>query len=354
MKGPALSAMALAAVAGAANAGATDTPNDYVSLDRELDSLASTLAPAEGGVKVGAWIKTNIISQDGTGGAADTLGAQANGIRISFSGDVAPGYKLKISVDAAKGQADLKDAYGVVKLCEEADLTLGNFKSPFSFSGTTADEKLLFYTRTAEGAVWTDRDLGAMFSGAMQNFRWAAAFQNGGDGIADKQTITGKVNWDMVAGKGFAKQEGGFGPNAETQLTVGVGYLDEGSISKGGVLGLDAVCTSGPFYAQAEIADYDKDFTAGAVGGGAAKKASGHGDTTPFGIQAAYAFNENWEAAVRFDDQDDADDTSTIGAGINYYVKGHDCKWQLDVLSTSSDQDALDTDTILLGLTIVV
>ncbi|MCC6408189.1 MAG: hypothetical protein IT453_13585 [Planctomycetes bacterium] len=356
MNGPALSAMALVAVTGVAKAGGTETPNAtaYASLDRELEALAGTLGAAESGVKVSGYIKTNIISQDSTTpGSPDTLGTQLTGVRLNFAADITDTMKMKLSVDGAKGTADLKDGFGWVKLCEAVNLTFGQYRVPILQSSSASDESLAFYERTAQGAVWSGREPGVMFDGKIQQFRWYASAQNGGDGISDELLIAGHVAFD-VKGSGIVKQEAGFGTDAETALTLGATYLDEGTLTDGTVMAFEVLAVTGPVFVQGEILDYDDGFTAGAVPTGAAKNASGRADTTPFDLTATYQFNPNWEGAVRYEDADDTDDTSTIGLGVNYYVNGHKAKWQLNFLSTSSDNDSLDTDKIILGLVLAV
>lgn len=359
MNGPLLSAVALATVAGslqasgAENAADAETSREYLSLDRELEELADSLAVQEGGVKVNAWIKTNLIWQDSTTGGSDTLGTQLSGVRLSFSADVTEATKLKISIDGAKGTVELKDAFAYSKLASWANLTFGQYRAPILQSSSASDESLLFYERSIQGNVWKEREPGVMFDGKLQQFRWYAWAQNGGDGVGEDLLLGGHLAYDL-RGPGIVKQEGGFGPDAETAITLGATYLDEGTLSDGAVMAFEALAVSGPIFFQGEVVDYDDGFTAGSVPTGAAKSASGLAGTTPWDLTAAFAFNPQWEAAVRYGDSDDVDDTSTIGLGLNYYVNGHKTKWQLNLLSTSSDDDARDTDKILLGLVLAV
>jgi hypothetical protein len=275
-------------------------------------------------------------------------------MRIILSGDVADGYKVKLSVDGASGTVLLRDAFATAKITDNVNLTFGQYKTPFLFSAVNADEKELFCTRTAQGSLWTTRDPGAMLDARFENFRAYVSAQNGGDGTLDDMFVVGKVAWDLVAGKGFISQESGFGPDSETRATVAGAIADEGTLSQGVAWMLEAEAATGPFYGQAEIVDYDKGFTAGAVPAGPATGASGHADTTPWGLQAGWMFTVNWEVAARYDDLDDADNSKVYGGGVNYYVNGHACKWQLNVLKTDSDNSAIDTTTILLGLTVAI
>ncbi len=358
MNRPALSALALAMVAGAAKAGDHEVTNDWTSLDRELSGLASTLsnAPDANGAKVNFWLKTNYLNQD-VHNANDTSGFQLQGVRITFSGDVAPGYSVKVQVETASGTALIRDAYGTVKLCKEATLTMGNFKVPFLFSETDADEKGLFYERTGQGSLWTTRDIGAMVKAEIENFRIYGAATNGSDGPTERMFLDGKVAWDSDPANRIDKQEGGYGVNVPTHFTLATSYIDDDSTTDAQAWALEGEAVSGPLWVQAEYIDYQKGWAnlpSFATGPGA--KSAKLGDTKPFDVQAGWMLNENWELAVRseFPDTGAAHRESVYGGGINYYVKGHDCKWQLDVIKVDSANASVDTTKIELGLTLVI
>jgi hypothetical protein len=69
-------------------------------------------------------------------------------------------------------------------------------------------------------------------------------------------------------------------------------------------------------------------------------------------VTASYLFTEMYEAAVRYEDADDAADTSIISAGVNRYSAGHNLKWTAQFVTASSDTAALETDTISIGATL--
>ena len=53
-----------------------------------------------------------------------------------------------------------------------------------------------------------------------------------------------------------------------------------------------------------------------------------------------------------YEELDDASDTSLLTFGANYYVAGHNAKWQLNIADISSDVDA--QDGLLVGLGFVI
>jgi hypothetical protein len=129
--------------------------------------------------------------------------------------------------------------------------------------------------------------------------------------------------------------EGAYGSAQGNRLTIGAGYYnDDGNIPDGIAFAVDANFVSGPLSAAAEVVDYD----------------TGFGNNTPFSAQVGFMLvPDQWEAALRYEDLDTTTDTTVITAGINYYMSGHDAKWQLNYSTT--DDDVVDLDWFALGLT---
>ena len=79
-------------------------------------------------------------------------------------------------------------------------------------------------------------------------------------------------------------------------------------------------------------------------------------DTTPFSIQGTFMLSEAgseygaWELGVRFQDLDDAAETTVIDFGANYYANGHDYKYIINYSSVSSDNAANEVDAITVGV----
>jgi hypothetical protein len=51
-------------------------------------------------------------------------------------------------------------------------------------------------------------------------------------------------------------------------------------------------------------------------------------------------FTDMYEAAVRYEDADDTDDTTAWSAVVNRYVQGHDIKVQVQYTTIDSDASA--------------
>lgn len=336
-----LGALAVFTASSLGFAGSTD--GEYMTLDRELENLASSLnSSAPGGINVSAFLRTavDMVDQDVSGATDDELGVTMDNVRLMFSADAGAGYTFFASVDAASGNATLVDAFGSFKLGEQVKGTLGRFIAPFMWQGLLDENRLLFNDHllggfTANGKFGGQRDLGAMFSGGMDKFGWSIAFQNGSDGLLDEHRITGRATFTAM-GQGVANQEGAYNSTDEQNLAIGFGFADDGFLSDGTAMGGDIVFTQGPLYAHAEICDYDKDL----------------GDNTPWDVTVSYMVSPNeWEVAGRIEDYDDANDTTHYAGGVTYYANGHNAKWILQFDSYSGDANP---DGTALALTLVL
>lgn len=308
---------------------------EWASLDQEINNLnASLTAQNATGPKLGGWVRSRFSDvSDDVGG--DTQGFSFDAIRLEISGDAGSDYGYKVSFDLESGAAELKDAYATFKLGDMATGKMGQFKANFLRSSTVANNRLVLLDRTNLGsnALWNDRDIGLALMGNFETIGWSLSAQNGDDGLADEYKFTAKITADLMGG-GVGKAEGAYGANDGTAFTAGLAWLDDGSFDAGTAIGAEVALTMGGFSAAAEMVDLDEDI----------------GDNTPWDVTASYLFTQNWEAAVRYEDRDDTDETTDMTVGVNYYISGHDIKWTLQYDTTDSDNAALEIDAISLGL----
>jgi hypothetical protein len=354
----ALAAAALCCVALPTRASGTTT-DEWASLDREIEALAQATATAQqneapAGRTVGGWIKTQYDNSDDEAYTpdddTDLSGFGFESIRINFGGKIGD-YELKISIDGRSGTVALRDAYVRFQIAENFHGWMGNFKSRFLFSSWESDDKMIFYRRSLLGAAYNTRDVGVMLDYKIGPVLAIAQLQNGDDSAGDEWAITGKAIFAAM-GKSIEKQSGGYGPDAETALTFGLGYFDDSTIDDTSAISAEAMLATGPIWASAEIVDHDEGF--GTLTSGPAASADGLGDTTPWAATAAFMFSANVELVGRFQDHDDDADSSTILGGVNYYVNGHATKWQLNYATTDSDATDIDGDLLTLGLVVAV
>jgi hypothetical protein len=355
-----LSALALASLAGAATAG--DAPSEsptWLTLDRELEALAASLpaqdAAAPAGLQVGGWIKTSYDQSSDIAVAPsgnDQSGVNLESIRVNFNGKIGD-YSVKISIEGKSGTFVLADGFARMPLAENVGLQMGQFKSRFVYSYYSSDNKMLFFRRNAIGSAWGTRDTGVQVDGRFGPFLGVLSLQNGDDSSGDEWALTGKAIWAPL-GKMIESQVGGFGTDAKTALTLGLGYFDDSTVSNSSAISVEAIFVSGPFFATAEAVSHDDGFT-GITSGVASKvDAAGFSDSTPWDATVAWMFTDQWEAALEYQDDDSSDDTTRIRGGLNYYVSGHDAKWQLNYTTASSDTASKEVDQLTLGLVVNV
>lgn len=364
-----LSALALTTTGGLAVAGTGS--EEWLTLDREIESLASTLAPQnEAGLTVSAFIRSSYVnSGDVSVGASDLGGFNMDNIRLSVEGSVGD-FSVFISTDGSSsilpgtgtsllpfvagsgGAFNVLDAYAAWNINEMLRLTMGQFLVPVIGNGLVNENHLLFLNHTVNGVVFNSRDTGVMLSGQYDMFGFWVSLINGGDGVGDELAYALRAEFYAMGGGIGSSVEGAYGSSQGNRLTVGAGYFnDDGANPDNVAFAVDASFVSGPLSAAAEIVSYDDGATsptgliapAGAGGGLEA-------DSTPFSVQVGFMFvPDQWEAAVRYQDLDSSTDTNIITLGVNYYISGHDAKWQLNYESISDD--VADVDWFGIGLT---
>lgn len=351
------SALALASLAGAATAGTPASSHEWLRLDRELEALASSIAPqdqADPAVVVSAWMKTHYDnSGDVTTSSGNDLGGFGfEGIRLNVDGTIG-NYKVKISADSKGGDFSVRDAFARTNVADGVAVQMGQFKSRFLYSYYHSDQSMVFYRRNAIASAWGTRDTGVQVDGRFGPILGIVQLQNGDDAAGDEWALTAKLQWAAI-GKMLEKQAGGFGTDAETALTFGAGYCDDTTVDNSSAFVAEAVFVSGPFFAMAEVVPHDDGFTGIASGVAAKVDAAGFADDVPWDVGAAWMLTDQWELAADYQENDDPNNTNTVRGGVNYYVNGHATKWQLNYAMTSSDDPAQEVDLFTLGLVIEV
>lgn len=343
------------------------TENGWTGLDKEIESLSSSLQSANPNApSIGGWILTSYRHSsdiDGNGASAgtnDQSGFQFDSVRLELQGDAGNSYSYKISMelsdsnDALHGQSpngsvELKDAYVKMHIYEGINGKLGRFKEQVVRSAMMSDNRLLFLDRTAIGETLGRRDLGLMVFGSFDVVDWSVSAQDGSDGQGDEHTFTLHASANIVGKAGMAKNEGAFGAGDETNVTVGLSLQDDGNLDKGRVVAVEAAMTSGPFSAAAELVDFDKG-DAGTFGLAHGLIGNDVADTTPWDVTVSYLITPEYEIMGRYEDSDDADDTTGFSLGVNRYIDGHNIKWTAQWRTISTDNAVGDIDQLGVGL----
>jgi hypothetical protein len=337
------SSLALALVSSATFA----NDSTWASLDQEIAGLSSSLTAqdAGSGPKIGGWITATLNQQDG----ADELGFSFWKIRLEATGNVTSDYSYKVSFDFSDpdpdkdGKANLKDAFIKGKLAESFDLQMGRFKNPTLRSVLISDNKLLFVKRTLIGQAFDDRYTGAMLIGKFDMLTANVAAQNSGSNHTDsfKYTVRGEAH---IMGKGAGSVEGAYGAGDTNCLMVGAFYQTDEDVTNGNSWGVEAYMTMGAFAVSGEIVSIEEGFNNGDV--------ALTGDTMPWDVTASFLITDSWEAALRYEDLDEANNFTQVSGGISYYVSGHNMKWGLLYITQDADDASQAEDEIVFETTI--
>jgi len=369
-----LSALALTSAGGLASAGTGS--EEWLTLDREIESLASQQAPAQGakssGLTVSGFIRTSYQnSSDIEVGPNDLGGFSLDNARINVEGHIGD-YMLYVQLEGAEaltgtpspgggdglltgpsegGSVEVLDAYGAWNINEMIRLTMGQFRSPFLGSAQLDENNLLFLDRTVLGSIWANRDLGVMLGGQYDMLGWWIAAQNGLDEAGNDLALSARVAFDAMGGANARnKVEGAYGAAEGTLLEVSAGYYqdDDTIVDDVKAWNIEGNLVMGPFSAAASYVDHDDGF-ATLLGGNFTSGPS------ILALTAGFMFvPERWEAAARYEDLDDDANTEIITLGVNYYAMGHDAKWSVNYAMANSDDDALDVNILGIGLTVGV
>ncbi len=314
--------------------------NEWLSLDQEIDALASSLT-VQGGAGISGWIGANYFQNSDT----DTGDFQSMA-RLNVAGSVGD-YGYKISLDSGAliggsgGGLGILDAYVTFPCGDAISTTFGQFKSPYSRSGLLSGNRLLFQNRTTIGAVAATRSEGIMLNGSFDALNWAVAAQDGADGAADEYQTTIRATFDIM-GDGVGDVEGAYGAGDGMNATIALALYDDGN---GGGPGVGADSTNIGF-----------DMTGGAWSLSASMDTLGvdgaPDDVENTCITGSYMLTpDTWELAVRMDSTEGTTlgDVDVTSFGVNKYVSGHDLKWSINMVNAEATGSA-DVDTLSVGV----
>ena len=357
-------ALAIAATSTVGYAEPADS-NDWLELDSEINSLASSYATAQDGMGWTALLRYtfNYSSDDIATGANgdDVSGFKFEDADIALWGGVG-GYQWRISWDVANGfggflgDFTLEDAFVMFECDEYFTTTVGHYKMRVLMSNDVDPERQLFIDRTALGSAFDSWDSGVELTGTQDMIRWYAALQNGSTGQDSGHRYSVRAEYDF--GTGASLNETAVGSNDDFNGTLGAVYFNDDTISGDAMMyAVDFRGTYGLFGMGAEFASIDEDLTGNlntSVDFSRIDNSSLNfgdtDDTNPFAIWLSYCINEEFEAGIRLDDLDNAADESIISVVLNWYRSGNNAKWQAQWSDVDSDGD--DGSIFMIGVVV--
>ena len=344
------------AVCGASALTTASESEEWLTLDKEIESLGASLRQAGTGLAVSGWLRTSYVnSSDPFSGGDDISGFFIDNARVDFDGSVG-NFDVHIALEGNEnngfygfyripdhaGDAVVLDAYADWSFSDVWSLRAGQFRAPFLREAWMDENEMIFWQKSVMADLWSVRDQGVMVGGSFGMIGLWGAVQNGGDDLA----FSLRGDWDIL-GSGVPDTEGARGAASGTSLSAGIAYYDDASVTDGNAFALDAAFSMGPFAAQGSL-------VANGDGLGVTAPAATSLGTDTWDLDASFLFAESWEVAARYQSLDDADDTSIIDLALNKYVQGHDAKFLVQWSSGTSDDPRNEADLIILGMTVSV
>lgn len=315
------SAIALAAASSTGFAAGSD----WLQLDQDIASLNSTISTADG-TNVGGLLRTSYRDGGPTGGFFH------DDADLWFGGSLEE-FTWRVSFDLASGGLVLEDAYVNWGCTEDLSVTWGRFNATGLRSGDMDPENMLFIDRSQLGMNFYNWDSGVAIDGNYSGFGYFFSAQNGADGTGDDLLLTAHANYDI--GNGVSDIEGAMKAGDEMDGTIGVTYSDMENDGLDAILAADFAMTMGQLSGSFEYAD-GNDNTIGALG------------NTPWSLTVGYLFADNMEVAYRYEDLDTTADDTVNSVGLNWYLHGHNAKWQFNYI----DDDRATDQVIAVGLAV--
>lgn len=322
------SAIAIAAASSTSQA----AEGDWLQLDQDIASLSSSVAQG-GGIDMGAVVRNSYRDGDTEGGWS------FEDVDVWLEGSLEE-FDWRVSMDLDTGTAVVEDAWVRWACGENIGITWGQFKNNIVRSAIVDPENLLFIDRSLIGMEFDSWDNGVQVAGDVSGFMWSLAAQNGTDGTGDSLLFGAHVGYHI--GNGVTPSEGAMKGGEEFDATIGVGYTDEQDDGVDAILLIDGAFTVGPISGGIELADGGDDTV---LSNGTFTGTDG---TNPWALMVGYLLADNLELGFRHEDRDnDADETRST-FGLNWYLHGHNAKWQINYI----DDDALPDQVIAVGLTV--
>lgn len=325
--------------------------DDWAQLDQDIQALSASVQGLEdGGMQIGGRIRT--LYQNNSD--LDLGGFSVRNARLYASGTTAGDIGYRVEVDFGSGDLGLLDAYLDIPVGGEISARVGQFRAHVSREALIDSGNLFFVERSAIANHFSGRSQGIALNGDMGGFDVALTIQNGADGVTDELFYAVRGGFDLMGG-GTDLIEGAYGASEEMQSSAAVAYFSDEAVEDADGFLVEASLATSQFSAQASFLSLGDAVSAANVDQeNPLVSALLEPDTTPFSLQGTFMLSEAgseygaWELGVRFQDFDNADDTSVIDIGANYYANGHDYKYIINW--TSVDSDSADGDLISLGV----
>ena len=346
------SALLLSIATGTVSAQQTNDAQ-WLDVDQELEQLAAATAVAPAGLEFSMlwrmhYLDTNYPST--TGGAS---GIQWSELELDLSGQTGD-FAWHVGTEWGSTAGTLEEGYATYLKPSWGAFTVGRFKAPILRSAALPGDRLLFVDRSILGRAFDRYDQGIMAIGEVQGVHWMLAWQNGLDGTGVNHLHSGRVEWRW--GGGVLNFEGAFSGQGHwndpyTSATLGLTAFNEERSIDGDAYGFDFAVTRGFWYGHIEALHLSRDLTHYATTDIGMSPFSLEGSATPYSIAVGFVLvPEELEIAARYESLDDSLGTHLRTIGLNYFDRGFDRRFQVNV----TDVDGALVDGLFCQIGIVL
>ena len=184
--------------------------DDWAKLDQDIESLANAgqLLDSSGPTLTGLlraqyFHAPNLYPPSGT---QDVSGFVMDGSQVALEGVVNESYGYRFQLATSSDTIKLFDAYGTWQPNDYVRTTMGRFRPPMCWESQVDDSDRLFLFRTVVGALFYQREDGAMVSGSFEQLTWAGLLHNllpvTIGNLAGGAVMVGLVYWVIYRRKG--------------------------------------------------------------------------------------------------------------------------------------------------------
>lgn len=346
------SALALAATGSLAFAGTSDS--DWLGLDNEINSLASSYTQADGSMSWAALLRiTYSYSTDdvATDGGDDISGFSFEDVDVALWGGIGDyGWMISTDVqDKLGGDIELENGHVWWNCGEYFTAFFGSYRAKVFRSNAVLPDMQLFINRSVIGSSFDFYHVAVGAHGAWEGFGWNLDVLNGDDDQESGHSWVLRVEYAF--GAGATSSEGARGGTDQFSGVVGICYWKDDTYfddtSDADITGVDFHGTYSQFGFGVEFAqiaeDYfiatSDDFSRIDQGLGVIFLGDSDDDVTPWDVYVSFLLNEQWEFGVRLEDADDENDSQLITVGANYYVCDG-VTWQANWADFSTDSSS--------------
>ena len=344
----------------------TQTPSapteDWAGLDRELERLSAAYEEEQSSFGVEAIVRFSYLTSKSRALRVPPRNHRLGGfifdnLRLRFRGEY-EGFGWHVETESSAGifgtgATVVLDAYVKKQIIDWIEVVVGQFRTPYAWSGLQDIEDTLFINRTTPGALTAIRDQGVMIKADYEFIHSWTAVTNGVDGAGDDTQLTSRLTL-VALGDELRTVEGARGAEGP-YLALGAAAAIDPSLDEHFRTGFDIVGGYGPVMAHVE---HIHQLNNPALGNNA--------NAQQFSATISGSPHEKLELAARYQQLNEKvrgpSGTPFVGTllntrqfqfGLNYY-HNEAVKLQVNWSTAEVHQPGVDTDIFSIGATVSI